>query len=169
MDLDRWKALDAVLEDALNVSTEDRPRWLAGLRARAPEFADDVADLLAAEANANRNDFLAAPLHRRVEELQLGAYVLETPLGHGGMGSVWLARRADGRFEGRAAVKLLNQALLTAAGRERFRREGSLLARLTHPGIARLLDAGVSNDGQPYLVLGMSRVSRSMRSRTRGA
>ena len=69
------------------------------------------------------------------------------------MGSVWLARRSDGRFEGSAAVKLLNPSLVGRAGEERFRREGSILARLTHPHIARLLDAGVSSTGQPYLVL----------------
>jgi serine/threonine-protein kinase len=69
------------------------------------------------------------------------------------MGSVWLARRSDGRFEGTAAVKLLNLALVSEAGQARFRREGSALARLAHPGIARLLDAGVSPSGQPYLVL----------------
>ncbi len=69
------------------------------------------------------------------------------------MGTVWLARRTDGRFEGLAAVKLLNLARLSPGGQARFRREGSVLARLTHPGIARLLDAGVSPAGQPYLVL----------------
>ena len=69
------------------------------------------------------------------------------------MGSVWLARRSDGRFEGQVAVKLLNLALLARGGAERFAREGSVLARLAHPHIARLLDAGVSAGGQPYLVL----------------
>jgi serine/threonine protein kinase/tetratricopeptide (TPR) repeat protein len=152
MDLERWKALDALLEDALNLSPEAREPWLADLRSRSPELADGVTALLAADANVNRSQFLDTPLHHP-DEFQMGAYVLETPLGHGGMGSVWLARRADGRFEGRAAVKLLNQSLLSVSGRERFRREGSLLGRLTHPGIARLLDAGVSQRGQPYLVL----------------
>src|SRR5262249_10838217 len=71
----------------------------------------------------------------------------------GGMGSVWLAERCDGRFEGRAAVKLLNIALMGRAGEERFRREGHILARLDHPHIARLLDAGVTAAGQPYLIL----------------
>jgi len=66
---------------------------------------------------------------------------------------VWLARRSDGRFEGQAAVKLLNASLVGHAGEERFKREGSILARLTHPHIARLVDAGVSPTGQPYLVL----------------
>ena len=69
------------------------------------------------------------------------------------MGSVWLARRSDGRFEGLVAVKLLNVSLIGRAGEERFRREGSILARLTHPNIARLTDAGVSTSGQPYIVL----------------
>ncbi len=69
------------------------------------------------------------------------------------MGSVWLARRSDGRFEGKVAVKLLNVSLVGRAGETRFEREGHLLARLTHPNIARLVDAGVSAIGQPYLVL----------------
>jgi serine/threonine-protein kinase len=69
------------------------------------------------------------------------------------MGAVWLARRSDGRFEGRAAVKLLNLSLVGRAGEERFRREGTILARLAHPHIARLIDAGVSPAGQPFLVL----------------
>ena len=69
------------------------------------------------------------------------------------MGSVWLAARSDGRYEGQVAVKLLNAALVGRGGEERFRREGTILARLAHPHIARLIDAGVSNTGQPYLVL----------------
>ena len=85
--------------------------------------------------------------------MTIGAYTLRRPIGHGGMGSVWLAERSDGRFEGRAAVKLLNAALVGRGGEERFKREGTILARLTHPHIARLIDAGVTAAGQPYLVL----------------
>jgi hypothetical protein len=83
----------------------------------------------------------------------VGAYRLERPLGVGGMGTVWLGRRSDGRFEGAVAIKLLHLAVLDRLGQERFRREGTLLARLSHPHIARLLDAGVTPAGQPYLVL----------------
>jgi tetratricopeptide (TPR) repeat protein len=83
----------------------------------------------------------------------VGSYTLVSPIGQGGMGTVWLARRSDGRFEGRAAVKFLNAALVGRAGGERFRREGSVLARFAHPHIARLIDAGMSSFGQPYLVL----------------
>src|SRR6185503_6488885 len=66
---------------------------------------------------------------------------------------VWLADRSDGRFKGQAAVKLLNASLIGHEGERRFRREGSILARLRHPGIARLHDAGMSPLGQPYIVL----------------
>jgi serine/threonine protein kinase/tetratricopeptide (TPR) repeat protein len=83
----------------------------------------------------------------------VGAYTIVSPIGHGGMGSVWLAKRSDGRFEGFAAVKFLNASLLGRAGEERFRREGTIVARLSHPSIAHLIDAGVSASGQPYLIL----------------
>ncbi|MDQ2927003.1 MAG: protein kinase, partial [Pseudomonadota bacterium] len=74
-------------------------------------------------------------------------------IGEGGMGSVWRARRSDGRFEGEAAVKLLRTGLFDRSAQERFRREGAILAKLRQPGIAQLLDAGVTDKGQPFLVL----------------
>lgn len=83
----------------------------------------------------------------------VGAYTLESLIGEGGMGAVWLARRSDGRFEGRAAVKFLHLPRASRDGLARFEREGQILARLRHTNIAQLLDAGVTADGQPYLVL----------------
>ena len=83
----------------------------------------------------------------------MGAYRLVSPIGQGGMGSVWQAERCDGRFRGEAAVKILNASLVGRDGEARFRREGSILARLRHPHIAHLVDAGVSPLGQPYIVL----------------
>ncbi|HKQ00303.1 MAG TPA: protein kinase, partial [Actinomycetes bacterium] len=85
--------------------------------------------------------------------LVAGRYVLGGPLGRGGMGTVWRAERSDGRYEGVTAVKLLNVSLIGHDAEERFRREGSILARLRHAHIAQLVDAGVSPAGQPYLVL----------------
>ena len=82
----------------------------------------------------------------------MGGYTLVSPIGEGGMGSVWLAERSDGRFDRRVAIKFLSVAI-AGRGEERFRREGSILARLAHPQIAQLVDAGVSNAGQPYLIL----------------
>ncbi len=153
IDHDRWRVLSPLLDRALEMPEAERTAWLETVRAEAPDLAAELSALLAGEAAADLGAFLSRPFDASLAGLQLGAWTLERPLGQGGMGSVWLARRTDGRFEGQAAIKLLNLALLGAAGRERFRREGSALARLSHPGIARLLDAGVGPSGQPYLVL----------------
>ena len=123
--------------------------WLASIRARDAALAADLGALLADHVEVHESHFLeqAVPLPRAglasLEGQTLGASRLVSRIGQGGMGSVWLAERCDGRFEGRAAVKLLNLALLGRAGEERFRREGNILARLTHPNIAHLVDAGV--------------------------
>lgn len=83
----------------------------------------------------------------------VGAHTLISPVGHGGMGTVWLAERSDGRFDRRVAVKFLDRAVLGPGNESRFKREGSILARLSHPHIAELIDAGVTEHGVPYLVL----------------
>ncbi|MGH7525437.1 MAG: protein kinase domain-containing protein, partial [Gemmatimonadales bacterium] len=153
IDRDRWRLLEPLLDRALELVPEERGRWLDELSADSPALAADLRALITGEAVADRSGFLAEQRRVDLVGMQVGAYAVERPLGQGGMGSVWLARRIDGRFEGLAAVKFLNLALLSPMGQERFRREGSLLARLAHPGIARLLDAGVSAGGQPYLVL----------------
>jgi len=149
----RWRELEPLLDHALTLSSADRSSWLDELRSRSPDLAAELSALLSSDEAADRRGFLAEPPTVSIAGLALGAWTLERPLGQGGMGSVWLARRTDGRFEGHAAVKLMNLSLLSPTGRERFRREGTTLARLTHPGIARLLDAGVAASGQPYLVL----------------
>jgi serine/threonine-protein kinase len=152
-------ALEPLLDSALMLAPEERTSWLAELRGRHPELAAELEGLLASEDELDRSGFLARehPLERDpaagLVGMQVGAYTIEGPLGQGGMGTVWLARRSDGRFEGTAAVKLLNLALLDRVGAERFRREGTLLARVNHPNIARLLDAGLTEAGQPYLLL----------------
>ena len=84
---------------------------------------------------------------------RLGAWAIVRPLGSGGMGEVFEARRADGQYDGRAAVKLLKRGMDSAAVLQRFAQERQALARLSHPHIARLLDAGASDDGLPYFVM----------------
>jgi eukaryotic-like serine/threonine-protein kinase len=153
-----WKAVSAYLDTALELSSDERVAWLASLRAENPAGAEKVAAWLA-EFDAMRSaGFLedvtdVLPARAALAGAQVGAYRLLEPIGHGGMGSVWLAERSDGRFQGRVAVKLLNAALVGQAGEDRFAREGTILARLAHPQIAHLIDAGVSPAGQPYLVL----------------
>jgi len=158
IDRTRWLELSPHLDRALELSSAERAGWLDSVRMTDPALADDLRALLDAHASATTEGFLKAaplwPLHdATLAGRTLGAYTLETPIGQGGMGGVWRARRSDHQFEGVAAIKLLNLALIGRKGAERFKREASILARLQHPNIARLLDAGVSEFGQPYLVL----------------
>jgi serine/threonine protein kinase len=155
---DHWRALSPYLDQALDIAPEKRAAWLESLREQNPDLARDLQTLLKEHHEIGDEGFLqgGAATHPSLLPLAgqaVGAYTLESPIGQGGMGTVWVARRSDGRFEGHAAVKFLNVAFLGGAGEERFKREGSFLARLAHPNIAHLLDAGVSASGQPYLVL----------------
>jgi serine/threonine-protein kinase len=159
LDPDLWQRVSPYLDEALELDREQRQAWLASLGARAPDIAAHLQILLGEQHAIEDSGFLEGVVQvgaRPAPSLSgqvLGAYRLLSLIGQGGMGTVWLAERCDGRFEGRAAVKLLNIAVMGRAGEERFRREGNILARLTHPNIARLIDAGVSPTGQPYLVL----------------
>jgi len=158
MDMARWQRLSPLLDEILDSDGPARSQRLAALRAEDAALADEVDALLERVAVNDRHAFLERPpLLLREPSMggeTVGAYTIERELGQGGMGSVWLARRTDGRFEGFVAIKFLNAGLMARGGAERFAREGSILARLAHPNIARLLDAGVTNDGaRPYLVL----------------
>ncbi|MBK6844688.1 MAG: serine/threonine protein kinase [Gemmatimonadetes bacterium] len=153
IDPHQWAELGPLLDRALELTAEAREAWLHELAAQSPELAASLTALLSADARADERGFLAESPAASLAGRELGHYTLIRPLGHGGMGSVWLARRTDGRFEGLAAVKLMSLALMGETGQARFRREGTALARLRHPAIGRLLDAGVAPSGQPYLVL----------------
>jgi serine/threonine-protein kinase len=165
LDRQRWLALSPLLDELLDLAPPEREARLAALHAGDPDTAAALRELLARADGLQRQGFLsepvvaqwqAAPPAAQPPDLAgqaLGPYVLERPLGQGGMGAVWLARRADGRFEGRVAVKFLMAGLLGHGDAGRFAREGEILARLSHPHIARLLDAGVHEGQQPYLVL----------------
>ncbi len=155
---DRWQRASPHLDRLLDLTTTERDKYLEVLGAEDPLTAADVRALLTEHHLLTAEGFLASPpvIHppeATLAGLSFGPYTLVSPIGHGGMGSVWLAERSDGRFTGHAAVKLLNAALLGRSAEKRFRREGTILARLAHPHIGRLIDAGLSMTGQPYLVL----------------
>jgi serine/threonine protein kinase len=157
MDMARWLRLSPLLDEILDCDDAARARRLAALRSEDAALADEIDVLLGRLADNERDAFLERPVLLREASMvgqTVGAYTVERELGQGGMGSVWLARRTDGRFEGHVAIKFLNAGLMARGGSERFAREGSILARLAHPNIARLLDAGVAGGGaRPYLVL----------------
>ena len=156
VDPDRWRVVGAYLDQALTLPDDERSAWLASVEARDAELAAELRALLdehraLAEARFLEDSKMPLPLPTAQAGQRVGAYTLLSPIGKGGMGTVWLAERSDGRFERRAAIKFLNAAF-AGGGAERFTREGRILGRLTHPHIAQLIDAGVSL-GQPYLVL----------------
>jgi tetratricopeptide (TPR) repeat protein len=154
-----WALLGPQLDLLLSLSGADQAQWLADLAQHDAANASQLRSLLGARDAASRADFMVGVLAPEVIPAQaqagdqLGAWRLISLLGEGGMGTVWLAQRTDGRFDGQAAIKLLRTGLFDASAQARFRREGAILARLHHPGIAPLLDAGISERGQPYLVL----------------
>ncbi len=155
MEAERWRRLSPLLDALLELEPEAREESLASLREEDPQLADDLLELLQLEEDSD--DFLSEPLVAPLPGLRagvsIGPYRIERMLGEGGMGQVWLAQRNDGLYQRRVALKLLRPGLADPNLRLRFTRERQILARLEHPHIARLLDAGISSDGQPYLAL----------------
>ena len=157
----RWQHLSRHLDHVLELPEIEWSAYIAALERDDPLTATDLSRLLGGRRNRRFAEFLAAGSPLAASELaapaltgrRIGPYVIESEIGRGGMGSVWKARRADGRFEGHVAIKLLHLSWLGRIGEQRFQLEGRLLGRLDHPNIARLIDAGVLEGGQPYLVL----------------
>ena len=156
---EQWRALAPLLDRALEMNDHERAAWLSSVSAENPALAAQLASLMNEHNALAKAGFLEgkpAPLPGMALGLAgqvIGPYTLISLSGQGGMGSVWLAKRSDGRFERHVAVKFLNLALVGPGNEDRFKREGSILGRLSHPHIAELVDAGVSPNGIPYLVL----------------
>jgi len=161
-----WPEISRLLDEALDLEPATRADWLAALKQRAPALAPTVARLLAAHAKSETDDVLQRlpqlasvardhPPHPDTElapGVRVGPYRLVRELGRGGMADVWLAQRADGAFARDVALKLPHASRLRRDLAARFTRERDILARLEHPNIARLYDAGV-DDGLPYLAM----------------
>jgi len=173
-----WKRRMALFDIAAELLPTEREAWLAALAVNEPEHVEALKKMLHELERAtsdqvksktpthnstsllglDASDFEAkldsatAPNIQLHAGLEIGAWRLTQAIGQGGMGEVWLAERRDGNYEGRTAIKFLRTGLGKAELVERFLRERRLLARLTHPGIARLIDAGTYLD-EPYLVM----------------
>lgn len=155
---DEWREISPHLDFALSVPPEERARWLASFRAERPDLAAFLEKLLEEHGALAEEHFLEREPLRPTNDTSLagqilGTYKLISRIGDGGMSSVWRAERVDGRFERQVAVKFLHFAVSSRAGAERFKREGRIVGHLAHPHIAELIDAGVTADAEPYLVL----------------
>jgi serine/threonine protein kinase/TolB-like protein len=159
---DQWERIKELVDAGLDRNPDARARFLDEACVGDPSLRDEVAQLIASYEQAG--DFMAATAGDAATELltdrdvslvgqRMGAYRIVHELGQGGMGTVYLAVRADEAYRKEVAVKALKRGMDTAAIIRSFRTERQILATLDHPNIARLLDGGTTTDGRPYFVM----------------
>ena len=169
MSTERWLRVKGITSDALERAETERASFLTEACAGDETLRREVESLLSAHERAG--DFLETPslaatgaagaVARAADEgstpvaagRRVGPYRILEELGHGGMGVVYLAERADAAFEKQVAIKVSRGGFASESLLERFREERRILATLDHPNIARLLDGGTIEDGSPYLVM----------------
>ncbi len=152
-----WQRLEQLFAAAVELPAAARRAFLDAAAGNDPALRNEVLSLLAVHETEggilDRSPLPQgpAPGPAAPPEPRLGPWALAELIGRGGAGEVYAARRADGAFEQRVAIKLLRREAVAEI--ERFEAERRILARLEHPGIARLIDGGVAADGRPYAVL----------------
>ncbi|MBN1237478.1 MAG: protein kinase, partial [Gammaproteobacteria bacterium] len=162
LDAETWARLSELLDQALDLPPAQRTSWLEALDAGHDALKPRLRELLSRAASVETgflgelprlDDPAAPPAVEAGEGGHVGPYRLLRELGSGGMGSVWLAERADGLINRPVALKFPRGLWIREGLRERMAREREILASLEHPGIARLYDAGLTESGDPYLAL----------------
>jgi len=160
---DRWRRLNALLEEALELPVHERDAWLAALPAPQRPLVPMLGAMLA-RASVDTDSFLSRPISLALDGLRaldapedqpgdlIGPWRLLRELGAGGMATVWLAERSDGALRRSVALKLPNAGWALGLA-QRMSRERDILATLEHPNIARLYDAGVTAEGRPWLAM----------------
>ncbi|AKJ27385.1 serine/threonine-protein kinase [Caldimonas brevitalea] len=153
-----WQRMKGLLAEALTLPPSQRPLFVARLAAGDAVLAEELGALI--EAAAASDTLLDQPpaAIERVAEVprigqQLGSYRIVALIGSGGMGEVYRAERADGHYEQQVAIKLMSDSIDREHAISRFQAERQILASLDHPNLAKVLDGGVTEDGQPYFVM----------------
>ena len=156
---EEWQRVKTVVADAAELPPAERMAFVARQCSDDPALRLEVESVLAHAGDRFERaaDAMGGAAESNAEEslkgARLGAYEIVREIGRGGMGAVYLARRADEEFEKEVAIKLLKRGTDTDEVLRRFRTERQILARLEHPNIARLIDAGTTPDGLPYFVM----------------
>jgi len=157
MDLVAWTRIETLFEEALRLPPAERTAWLRDRCGDDTDLFGRVSTLLDADAApAGLFDGRALSALQDEDPLdgrKVGPWRVAEHVGVGGMGTVYRAERADGPYEQTVALKLVKRGMDTDAVLGRFQAERRILARLEHPGIARVLDGGTAPDGRPYLAL----------------
>jgi len=158
---DQWSQVKALFAEASEQPSRERLGWLkhkGRKRTQDPAVHAEVLALLETGEQEGPLESVVLVSREAMDETlpageTLGPWRLLRPIGSGGMGEVYLAERADGAYQQQVALKLLKRGVDTNAVLKRFLRERRILGNLSHPNIARLLDAGAAPDGRPYLVM----------------
>lgn len=161
---DDLRLLSQLLDEHAELPASERDAWLQALKGEAARLRPALARMLARQSGSELEDFLEQPPAIAAPDGAaaasdfhpgdgIGPYSLLRPVGRGGMGEVWLATRADGQLKRHVALKLPMLSLRRSVLVQRFERERDILGGLIHPNIARLYDAGVADNGQPYMAL----------------
>ncbi|MBS0555809.1 MAG: protein kinase [Proteobacteria bacterium] len=168
MNTERWLRAGDIFDRIFAAPRDERAGLLEQLCNDDPELKPIVASMLDAEEAPLTFEHADAAVQRErmqattsappdtdgeTAPLRVGPWRLVEKIGDGGMGVVWMAERADGQFEQRAALKLIKRGMDSDAVLARFLRERQILARLQHPNIAHLLDGGIAADGRPYFAM----------------
>ncbi|MEO1201086.1 MAG: tetratricopeptide repeat protein [Pseudomonadota bacterium] len=161
LDPERWSRAEALFAAAAELDGPERERFLNENVADDPELGSYVRALLDSDQAGDGQVSAAVAsvagealtTENGIEGELIGPYRVERLLGAGGMGMVYLARRADEQFDQQVAIKLGQHRLVDPETVERLRAERQILSDLQHPNIARLFDGGTTADGVPYLVM----------------
>jgi serine/threonine-protein kinase len=159
---ERWQRLQELFDAAVEMNPDQRAAFLDRACADDPSLRGQVESLIISSEKAE--GFIEAAIHEAAEVIageetpsavgqRIGPYETVRELGHGGMGAVYLAVRADDEYRKQVAIKLVRGGLDSPEMLQRFRSERQILANLDHPHIARLLDGGTTEAGAPYVVM----------------
>jgi len=159
----RWERLQELFSHAVELPDDQREAFVTRETDGDAELRDELLDLLACDtgkATGPLTHALGAALDATTRDRRramvgkvVGNYRLASVLGHGGTGTVYLGERADRQYSAQVAIKIVDSATVHGELGMRFRAERQILASLNHPNIARLLDAGETEEGQPFLVM----------------
>ena len=157
---EKWKHIKGILEHAVELPAAEREAFLDDECSGDHELRAEIESLLA--KNDTNDVFLESDLSQSILEdiagesrigERIGNYKIIREIGSGGMGSVYLADRADGAFEQKVAIKLIKRGMDSTAILKRFVNERQILASLEHPNIAHLIDGGTTDDGLHFFVM----------------
>lgn len=156
-----WEKVKSIFSDACELPSDERFDFVLSVSGDDVELRAEILSLL--ESHSDDDD----PIERNVIDLatlldkdttdyadkRFGKYRIIRELGSGGMGAVFLAERDDGEFKMQVALKLIKRTIADSQTLLRFKQERQILANLHHPNIAALIDGGVGDNGEPFIVM----------------